>query len=203
MWVPRRRALSLSFVHKIVDFLHFNLPFTSATIISSESLVVPRIWQIAFNIHFLSEPDPLIAVLKNRFHFGKRTQCCYVTSDWWELKWAEVLKIWRWSVWRGRNVLSVKKKKKKGGRTELPALTKDGLEAPASTVDPKSQGQPWPRWWAVLTFSECGKAPCQKSSSAIRLVISQDVFAICPTLLKYHNIRTHKTRASATQPRRS
>ena len=35
----------------------------------------------------------------------------------------------------------ISKKKKKGGRTELPALTKDGLEAPASTVDPMSQGQ--------------------------------------------------------------
>ena len=32
-------------------------------------------------------------------------------------------------------------KKKKGGRTELPALTKYGLEAPASTVDPKNRGQ--------------------------------------------------------------
>ena len=97
----------------------------------------------------------------------------------------------------------ISKKKKKGGRTELPALTKDGLEAPASTLDPMSRGQcpwePWPCWWAVLTFSECGKAPYQKSSSAIHLVTSQDVFVICHTLLKYHNIRTHETRASATQ----
>lgn len=43
---------------------------------------------------------------------------------------------------KGKECIISKKKKKKGGRTELPALTKDGLEAPASTVDPKSQGQP-------------------------------------------------------------
>lgn len=97
------------------------------------------------------------------------TQYRYIKSDWWELRWAGVIKIWKWGVWRGRNVLSLKRWANRIASSGWMMVWKHQPLSEILTPEPGIREDSllgWPSHHSLKTF--VGKSP--QSSHKQRLV---------------------------------